>query len=297
METKEGIIIRALSGFYYVEAAGSVTECRAKGSFRNKKMSPLVGDRVTIELTDDGKGVVSEIHDRKNCLSRPPVANIDKLFIVSSVVMPKPNLFVIDKLTAFSVLADIQPVIVFSKNDLGPADEYVGVYRKAGFTVIECSSENGNGLDEIRNQVRGCTVAFTGNSGVGKSSIINALLPGINLETNEISMKLGRGKHTTRCVSLYECCGGFIADTPGFSSFEIENGTDYIPKDILPECFPEFLPFINDCFFASDCAHDRDRGCAVRKAVEDGIIPEERHENYLRMYAEVKNKKEWEKKK
>lgn len=293
MTLTEGKIIRALSGFYYVEAVGSVIECKAKGSFRNKKMSPLVGDEVVVELADDGKGVVSEIKERRNSLVRPPVANIDKLFIVSSVVQPKPNLYVIDKLSAFAAYCNIEAVIVFSKCDLGDAAEYSSIYKKAGFKTIECSSQEGTGLDEIKAEIDGCTVAFTGNSGVGKSSIINAISPGMNLETNEISMKLGRGKHTTRCVSLYSAAGGYIADTPGFSSFDIENGTDYIPKEILPECFPEFLPFINDCFFTSDCAHNRDRGCAVKKAVDDGIIPSERHESYLRMYMEVKDKTSW----
>lgn len=293
MTLTEGLIVKALSGFYYVEAAGSVIECKAKGSFRNKKMSPLVGDYVTVELSDDGKGVVSEIRDRKNSLSRPPVANIDKLFIVSASVNPSPNLFVIDKLTAFASFNNITPVIIFSKTDLADVSQYSAIYRKAGFRVIESSAVTGAGIEEIKDEASGCLCAFTGNSGVGKSSIINTIMPEMNLETNEISMKLGRGKHTTRCVSLYNFAGGYLADTPGFSSFEADTGSEYIPKEILPECFPEFLPFINDCFFTSDCSHIRDRGCAVRKAVEDGIIPAERHESYIRMYEEVKNIKSW----
>lgn len=288
-----GRIIQSISGFYFVEAADAVYECKAKGSFRKRQLTPLVGDNVTIETTGE-KGTVVEIHDRKNFLIRPPVANVDILFIVSSVCDPKPNLYVIDKLSAFSIFHNIKPVIVFSKCDLEDAGAYAEIYNKSGIETITCSSVSHDGIDKILKLIENNVCAFTGNSGVGKSSILNAICPELNLETNTTSSKLGRGKHTTRTVSLYNINNGFVADTPGFSSIDFENLSERIYKDDLPECFPEFSEFINDCKFYPSCSHTTDKGCAVLKAVDDGIIAKQRHESYKRMYEEVKNFKKWE---
>ena len=288
----KGIITHSISGFYYVEAADAVYECKAKGAFRKEKITPLAGDIVDIE-TDGEKGTVVSIYPRKNFLLRPPVANIDVLFILASVERPKPNLYVIDKLSAFAVYHGITPVIVFSKTDLGPAEPYAGIYRKAGFTVLECSAEDGTGIEEIKNMIENKVCAFSGNSGVGKSSVINRLIPGIGLETNEISDKLGRGRHTTRSVSLYKACGGYIADTPGFSSLDFEENGERIYKDELVDCFPEFSPYIGNSRFSLSCSHTADKGCAVVEAVKNGEIPEERHLSYCRMYDEVKNFRKW----
>lgn len=289
--------MHSISGFYYVEAADSVFECKAKGSFRNQNISPLVGDIVDIKPEEDngGKGVVTKIHPRKNYLLRPPVANLDRLIIVSSVDKPRPNLFVIDKLTAFAVRNGIEPVIVFSKSDLGDPSYYMDIYRRAGFLTLCSDIRSRSGIDRIGDAVRGKLCAFSGNSGVGKSSIINCLLPELELETNIISEKLGRGKHTTRSVRLYRFEDGFIADTPGFSSFELINDRDKIMKEDLADCFPEFLPFTDGCRFGLSCSHIRDKGCAVLEAVADGRIPEERHESYVRMYEEVRDLKSWDK--
>ncbi len=289
----KGIIIQSISGFYYIEAADAVYECKARGNFRKNNMSPLVGDAVDFEMNGD-RGTVVKIYDRKNFLIRPPVANIDILFIVASADKPRPNLFIIDKLTAFAVYHNIKPVIVFSKTDLCDVSQYAEIYEKAGFSVITCSSQTGEGFDDFKELVNGKICAFTGNSGVGKSSILNALLPELKLETNEISDKLGRGKHTTRSVTLYKMLGGYIADTPGFSSIDFETNGEKIFKDDLPDCFPEFGQFTENCKFSLSCSHTADKGCAVVEAVKNGLIPRERHESYCKMYEEVKSLKKWE---
>ena len=293
MKQITGRIVQSISGFYYVEAADAVFECKAKGSFRKKNISPLVGDNVIIE-TDGEKGTVAEILPRKNFLIRPPVANIDRLFIVSSVLDPKPNLYIIDKLSAFAVFHGIEPIVIFSKSDLADTSQYEEIYLKSKMKTVCCSSVSYSGIEEIIKLIDGNICAFTGNSGVGKSSILNAIAPELSLATNETSSKLGRGKHTTRTVSLYKIGNGFVADTPGFSSIDFENSSERIYKDELSDCFPEFSDFTENCKFSLSCSHTADKGCAVLKAVEDGIIAKERHESYVKMYEEVKNFKKWE---
>ena len=207
------------------------------------------------------------------------MANIDRLFIVSSVERPRPNLLLIDKLTAFAVYHNVEP--------------YLAIYEKTPFPVFAVSTVTGEGVDQVAALIEGCTCAFAGNSGVGKSSMINRLLPGLELETNDISDKLGRGKHTTRSVRLYRYGGGFIMDTPGFSSFDLLDDSEKILKEDLPDCFPEFAPFIPQCKFTSSCAHMNDKGCMVKTAVEQGVIAPERYESYRQMYEEVKGIKSY----
>ena len=292
-KTLQGIIMHSISGFYYVEAAGFVYECKAKGAFRKEKISPLVGDRVLLE-PDGNKGFIVKIEERKNFLVRPPIANIDRLFIVASADRPKPNLYVIDKLTAFAVYHKIEPVIVFSKTDLADVAKTKAIYSRAGFRVLSCSAVTGEGMEDISAAVSTGISAFSGNSGVGKSSILNYLVPELSLETNEISDKLGRGRHTTRSVRLYRYLDGCIADTPGFSSLDFEENGEKILKEDLASCFPEFEPFAESCRFYPSCSHTVDKGCAVLDAVRKQKICKERHESYCRMYEEVKNFKSWE---
>ena len=288
--------MQAISGFYYVEAAdGVLYECRAKGAFRSRNLSPVTGDRVAFEGAA-GKGFITGVEPRKNLFVRPPVANLDTLFIVASLDRPKPNLFVLDKLTAFCYYRDVRPVLVFSKCDLGDPAPYLAIYRKAGIEAFACSAVTGEGLGRFEALLGGGIGAFTGNSGVGKSSVLNALIPSLSLPTNEISDKLGRGRHTTRCVTLYPFGGGLIANTPGFSSFEFETGGEKIEKEALPDCFPEFAAFTGDCRFSVSCAHREDKGCAVRKAAEDGLIAPERYKSYCRMHDEVRDLPAWGKK-
>lgn len=286
------IIMKSTAGFYYVRSEdGDITECRARGVFRKQKITPLVGDKVAIEINEKS-GTVTDIYERKNFLIRPPAANLDKLIIISSVAEPFPNLPIIDKLTAMAVDKNIEPVVVFSKSDLGDASEYVEIYKKAGIVSFAVSSKTGEGIENFRKVFDSSVCVLTGNTGVGKSSILNCIEPELALATSHISNKLGRGRHTTRTVELYEICGGYIADTPGFSSLDFEN-IEIILKENLQFCFPEFDKYIGQCKFVS-CAHIGEKGCKICEAVKNGEISESRHESYKMMYDEVKDYKEWE---
>ena len=295
MPKHEGIIIKGIGGFYYVEAAGEIFECKARGVFRKSGIKPLPGDKVTISINEKAENTIDEIHERSSVLMRPPVANIDRLFIVSSVCEPKPVLLIIDRLTALAVSKGIEPVIVFTKNDLESADEYIEIYNKAQIKAFAVSCVTGEGVETVKNELKDHISAFCGNSGVGKSSLLNAIDPELALKTGEISDKLGRGRHTTRHSELFKVDGGYVADTPGFSSFETEE-TEPILKDDLPYTFKEFEKYLGQCKFSS-CLHTKDKGCRIIQAVEDGDIPLSRHESYCAMMEQAKNIKEWELKK
>ena len=291
MNHKTGIIIKITGGFYYVEAADSVYECKARGVFRKRGTSPLVGDIVDITVPEDGYCSIDKIHDRRNSLVRPALANLDNLMIISSVKEPDVNLYLIDKMTAAAVNKEITPIVVFSKSDLAQTDDLVEIYRKVSIPVFSFSSVDNRGLDEIKAVLKDKVTAFCGNSGVGKSTLLNALFPELSLQTGEISDKLGRGRHTTRTVELFKKHGGYIADTPGFSTVDIER-FELIRKDELKFAFPEFDEYFGTCQFNS-CNHVCEKGCRVLEAVEEGIIPRSRHDSYVRMYNEVKDIKEW----
>lgn len=294
MNVLDGIIVKGIGGFYYVEAADKVYECKARGIFRKKNNSPLVGDRVKISVPDDGFASIEEIYERKNKLIRPPLANIDMLVIVCSTVDPVPNCLVIDKMVAAAVDNDIEPVIVISKADLKSGEDLASIYRQAGIKTFVYSVEELNSINEIKELLNGKITAFTGNSGVGKSTLLNILFPDLNLETGVISDKLGRGKHTTRTVELFKLDGGYVADTPGFSTVDLER-FNIIHKDNIQFCFPEFKEYLTTCKFAS-CSHTCEKGCSIIEAVNDGIIPKSRHNSYVAMYNEVKDIKEWQRK-
>lgn len=292
MAKLNGIIIKITGGFYYVEADTCIYECKARGIFRKRGNSPLVGDYVLIDVPDDDSFCsIEEIKERKNSLIRPALANLDTLVIVSSVVEPNVNTYIIDKMICAAVDKGIEPVVVFSKTDLKSCDEYLEIYRKSGIKAIEYSSVTNKGLDEIKEVLSGKVSAFSGNTGVGKSTLLNALFPELELKTGEISDKLGRGRHTTRTVELFKCYGGYVADTPGFSTVDLDR-YEIIKKDELQHCFPEFEEYIGECKFTS-CAHICEKGCAVIEAVESGAISKSRHDNYVRMYNEVKDIKDW----
>ena len=288
----DGIIIKGIGGFYYVEAAdGIIYECKARGVFRKEKITPLAGDKVEISVDENNKNSIDKIYKRRNMFKRPPIANVDKLVIVSSVCDPRPNLLIIDRLTAVAVYKNVEPIIVFTKNDLQSSDEYIEIYKNAGFKTFAVSNETGEGIGEIKAVIENGVCVFTGNSGVGKSSLINRMYPDFALETGEISKKLGRGRHTTRHVELLNINNGYIADTPGFSSLDFETN-DLIKKDELAFCFPDFSDYIDSCKF-STCAHVNDKGCRLIEAVNNGDVMRSRHESYVTMYNEVKDIKDW----
>ncbi len=285
----EKIILKGIGGFYYVRTADGIVETRAKGIFRKMGITPLAGDRVEIEESN-GDYVVSHIYERSNYFVRPPAANVDKLFLVVSSVDPDPNLLVIDKLLAVAEKKSAKPVIVITKTDIKHCNELIADYRKSGFDVIDLHGEP-NSLDKIKDEINGSLSVFSGNSGVGKSTLLTSL--GIEgLETQQTSKKLGRGKHTTRSVEIYEIFGGYVADTPGFSSLDLER-SEPIMKDELASLFTDFAPYIDCCEFR-DCSHTVERGCAVIEAVKSGRIAASRHEDYVALYEAAKELNEWE---
>ena len=289
---KSGTIIKALSGFYYVHTGDETVECRARGRFRLDGTSPLVGDRVECSIDDQGRGRVDRILPRKNWFIRPAVANIDLMVFVAANSNPVTDPFLIDRVTVISAAADCETVVCVNKCDLDGGDELFETYRRAGYTTIRTSPETGEGMDELRRVIAGRVSAFTGNSGVGKSSILNALLPGLDIQVGEVSEKLGRGRHTTRHVELYDLGGGtFAADTPGFASFDIEM-IDKIEKEELQYDFPEFRPYLGHCRF-DDCAHLKEPGCAVLGAVAEGNISPSRHASYVKLYELTAMHKSW----
>lgn len=267
-------------------------ECRARGLFRKEGTSPLVGDWVEIEDTGGEKGYVVEILNRKNSLIRPPLANLDQLFLVVSVADPQPNLLVLDKLIAIAERKSIEPLLVITKTDLGAGEALLKRYEKAGFRVFRVGLDRDDDLKPLLQAMEGKISAFCGNSGVGKSSLLNRIDERLDLSTGQISQKLGRGRHTTRHVQLYPVSGGYIADTPGFSSMDLER-YEVILKDQLQYCFREFEPYLDRCRFTG-CSHTKEKGCAVLAALERGEIAPSRHESYFILYESAKNIKEWE---
>ena len=291
MSQRTGTIRKALSGFYYVQCGDDLVTCRARGILRHRKLSPLVGDRVSITVQPDGSGSLDEILPRRNAFQRPAAANLDQLVIIASGAIPVTDPFLLDRIIALAESKDCRPVLCINKWDLVQAEELYSIYTGAGIPTLKLSAVTGQGIEELRALLAGKTSAFTGNSGVGKSSILNALEPDFRLATGEISEKLGRGRHTTRHVELFPAAGGLIADTPGFSSFEDDQ---LLEKERLQTCFREFAPYLDQCRFIG-CAHVREKGCAVLEAVEEGKIHPSRHRSYVRLYELAREVKPWEK--
>ena len=292
----EGIILKALSGFYYVDGGdGALTACRGRGKFRHQKLTPLVGDRVRFTPLGEGAGILDEILPRKNQFQRPAVANIDQLVVIASGAVPVTDPFLIDRVVSIAEGRDCEPVICINKCDLDAAEELYQTYRKAGFLTLRVSAETGEGIPELASAIAGKVSAFTGNSGVGKSSILNALEPEFRLQVGEVSDKLGRGRHTTRHVELFRLSSGaIVADTPGFSSFDTE-GMELRRPEELQYTFREFAPYLDQCRFTG-CAHVKEKGCAVLAAVKAGAIAPSRHASYVRLYEQAKEVPEWERK-
>lgn len=293
---EEGRIIKALSGFYYVQIPETVLECRARGKFRLDGTSPLVGDRVLCSTESNGKGRIDRVLDRKNWFVRPAVANVDELVFVAAGANPVTDPFLIDRVSVIARESSCELIVCVNKSDLSSADELFDICRTAGIPVIRTSAVTGEGVDLLFDMLRGKTSAFTGNSGVGKSSLLNCLLPGLAVQTGEVSEKLGRGRHTTRHVELFRLAeDSYIADTPGFASFELEMMKS-IAKEDLANDFIDFLPYLGQCRF-HDCAHLKEPGCAVTEAVAKGEIHPSRYRSYSRLYEICAQQNFWEQKK
>ena len=285
-------IIKALSGFYYVQTESGVVECRARVRFRRQDQSPLVGDFVRI-TRQGSKGVLEELLPRKNAFVRPAVANIDQLVVLASCAIPVTEPFLIDRVLAIAQLQSVPALVVVNKDDLAPAQPLAEIYRRAGVPVLVTSAETGEGIEALREALAGKLSCLTGNSGVGKSSLLNRACPQLQLPVGEVSEKLGRGRHTTRHIELYSFGNNtFVADTPGFSAFDTER-MELVHKEQLQYAFPEFAPYLGHCQFP-DCAHRKEPGCAVRRALAEGKIGQTRYDSYERLYELASQLKEWE---
>ena len=292
----EGRIQKALSGFYYVNTGREVLTCRARGKFRKEGVSPLVGDRVEVRELGNGEGVVETILPRRNAFVRPAVANIDQLVVIASGAIPRTDPFLIDRVASIAALKDCGVVVVLNKCDLDGADDLYAIYTAAGFPTLRVSAETGEGIEELKPLIAGKLSAFTGNSGVGKSSILNALDSAFQLQVGDVSQALGRGRHTTRHVELFHLsCGADVVDSPGFSSFETDE-LNLELKHRLPETFVEFRPYLDQCRFVG-CSHTKETGCAVLEAVRAGQIQRSRHASYVRLYEELKPLQDWQERK
>lgn len=291
-----GRIQKALSGFYYVDVGDAVLTCRARGKFRKEGVSPLVGDQVEVRELGNGEGFVERILPRRNFFTRPAVANIDQLVVIASAAIPRTDPFLIDRISAIAALKNCQVLLLLNKCDLDKAEDLYSIYSAAGFSVLRVSAETGEGMEALKPLISGKLSAFTGNSGVGKSSILNALDPAFSIQVGEVSTALGRGRHTTRHVELHRLsCGAEIVDSPGFSSFETEE-LNLELKRRLPETFLEFAPYLDQCRFVG-CSHTREKGCGVLEALRRGEIQKSRHTSYLRLYEELKPLQDWQERK
>ena len=288
-----GRIEKALSGFYYVNTGAETLQCRARGKFRREGLSPLVGDWVQVRELGGGEGFVEAGEPRRNAFDRPAAANIDQLVIIASAALPVTDPYLIDRISAIAALKDCRVLLCLNKCDLDPAEELYGIYSGSAIRVLRVSAVTGQGIDELRRELAGKLSAFTGNSGVGKSSILNALDPRFSLAVGEVSKALGRGRHTTRHVELYSLGDDtFVMDTPGFSSFDTDE-MDVILKENLQYAFADFGAYLGKCRF-DDCTHRREPGCAVREACGEGKIEKTRYESYLKLYEKASQIKTWE---
>lgn len=289
----EGIILKAMSGFYYVQRGDRLVTCRARGKLRYQKITPLVGDRVQITVQGDGSGSLDAILPRKNAFQRPAVANIDQLVMIASGAIPVTDPFLLDRVISLAESKECEPIVCINKWDLVQAEELFHIYQASGIQTLRLSTVTGQGMEELRRRLRGKISAFTGNSGVGKSSILNALEPSLALVTGAVSEKLGRGRHTTRHVELFPVAGeGLVADTPGFSAFDTEKLEPRDPEQ-LQYTFREFTPYLHQCRFVG-CAHVKEKGCAVLEALREGKIQPSRHQSYVRLYEQAKERNPWE---
>ncbi len=287
-----GVVVRSLSGFYDIDSDGRLYRCRARGKFRYQNVKPLVGDWAQFLPLSETEGVLEAILPRRNAMERPAVANVDQMVIIASGAIPVTDPFLIDRMTVIAEAKHCEPVIVFNKWDLSAVSGLLETYQRAGFTAISCSAVTGEGVERLRELVSGKVSVFTGNSGVGKSSLLNALDAGCAIPTGEVSERLGRGRHTTRHVELFRLPGNaLIADTPGFAAFDTQY-PELLDARGLAALFREFRPYLDECAFV-DCAHVREKGCQILEALRSGEIAASRHSSYVRLYEQAKEHREW----
>ena len=287
----EGVIRKALSGFYTVSCLEGTIVCKPRGRFRAQKWTPLVGDRVDVSQNPDGSGNLESILPRKNEFQRPPIANVDCLLILASGAIPVTDPFLIDRITVECERKNCAAAVVLDKTDLDAAEELYSIYANSPYPCFRVSTVTGHGLDELADFMDGKICCLTGNSGVGKSSLLNRFLPTLNAEVKEVSQKLGRGKHTTRHVELYPFRTGFIADTPGFAAWESFAEVP-LRKTELESLFPDLAACEGFCRY-DDCSHRKEPDCRVRAAVENGALPLPRYNSYVRLYNELESRKDW----
>lgn len=292
-QTRSGIILKGIGGFYYVDTAEGLVACKARGKFRKTIGKPIIGDRVTLQMQPDDTGYLQEIEPRRNSLVRPAVANLDQVVVVASAAPPQTDPFLIDKVSAIAVHKDMDFLLVINKCDLAAPEELRRIYELAGIKTLCVSAETGMGIEILKQKLCNRVSAFAGNSGVGKSSLLNRIDSRFGAETGSISDRIQRGRHTTRHVELWPLeGGGYLADTPGFSSFDTEQ-MDLVLAEDLQYTFPEFAPYLGQCKFTG-CAHIKEKGCAVLEAVVQGKIAASRHKSYEKLYESVKDIKKWE---
>lgn len=290
---QEGLIVRSIGGLYTVECEDGLIDCRARGRFRLEEIKPMVGDRVRILRRENHEPVIRELLERENSLIRPAVANIGTLVVIASEAPPVTQPFLIDRVSAIAGHKGIDMIVCVNKCDRNRGDALFETYQKAGFRVIRTSAVTGEGVDELRSVMDRGIFVLTGNSGVGKSSLLNRIDPAWSAVVGELSERIGRGRQTTRHIELYKLPNGaYIADTPGFQSFDVER-MDLVLRDDLAHAFRDFSDYIPSCRYA-DCRHVKEQGCAVREAVEAGEIAQSRYASYLMLYESMKDIHEWE---
>lgn len=290
----DGIIIRGVGGNYYVDIGNEIIECRARGLFRLQNIKPLVGDKVLIRLTseneNDRSGYIEEIKKRINEIKRPSVANVEQLLIFFAVSNPEPSFLLLDKLLIAAEINKLKPIICFNKSDLCSDEnkkQFNDIYVNTGYKIIFTCKDDKESIETLKSVLKNKLSVFSGPSGVGKSSIMNSVQPDFELKTGEISEKLKRGKHTTRHAEIYKLSfGGFVVDTPGFSSFNLES----IDPFKLGEYYPEIYQYSSGCRF-DDCLHHKEPNCVIKEAVSDGLISETRYHNYTKLLEEILNSK------
>ena len=278
-----GQIVKSLSGFFFVNNSSEIVRCRARGKFKADSFSPVVGDVVEYTVIDDKNGIIEEVCPRKNSFIRPAVANVDLFVFIASDSLPVTDPFLIDRVSVIASYNNCGFLLCINKDDIPHDDRLYAIYRNVGFDVIKTSAVNFDGVEDLKQKLHGKTCVFTGNSGIGKSSLVNCLFPEAAAETADISYKINRGKHTTRAVQSYDIGNDtIIIDTPGFSSFDVSQISNIDPVE-LDSCFIDFREHLGNCRF-SDCTHVNEPGCSVIEAMDEGHVQPTRHESYCRLY-------------